>query len=99
MECRRSVAQAAVDDERAFTRALNRTTPDWNLMRLSIEAGITHHPDGLPIINADGMSEAQKAAAYAAMCSIADAMNVQGARRGELRNALHAVGDAFGIEL
>ena len=99
MECRRAVARAAADDDAAFTRPITRTNPDWNLMRLSIEAGITHHPDGSAIINANGMSEEQKGAAFTAICAISDAMNPRAARRGVLRDALQGVASAFGVAM
>jgi len=98
MGCRRSVAAATSSDVNAFRRPLNRGRPDWDLMRLSIEAGITHHADGSPILNAAGMSEAQRQAAYEAMCAIADAMNAAAERRGELRAAVQGVIRAFAID-
>ena len=97
MSCRRSVAAATANNVDAFTRPLNRATPDWDLMRISIEAGITYHADGSPILNEAGMSESQRQTAYAAMCAIADAMNA--VNTGELTTAVQDVIDAFRINV
>ena len=99
MSCRRSVVAATASNVDAFTRPLNRATPDWDLMRFSIEAGITHHADGSPILHAAGMSESQRQAAYDAMCAIADAMNTAAERRGELSTAVQSVVCAFDIDV
>ena len=99
MACRRAVARAAANNDAAFTHPINRMNPDWEIMRLSIEVGITHHPDGSPIIDAARMSESQRSSAYTAMCAIADAMNPTAARRGVLRDALQGVISAFGVAM
>lgn len=63
--------------------------------------GIFYHPDGSPILSAAHMSRAQRQAAYEAMyeamCAIADAMNAEAERRGELRAAVQGVIRAFDI--
>ena len=97
MSCRRFVAAATANNEDAFTCSLTRATPDWDLMRLSIDAGIRHHADGSPILNEAGMSESQRQTAYAAMCAIADAMNA--VNTGELSTAVQDVICAFGINV